>query len=145
MKILLTVVLLFSATITFSQYHIIVECYGGPIVEDQYYHIKYTPDNWLHENEIHNSDKITNYASSAVDDFRQYTDVDFTPLLETNKEYLIHLAKKLKTIQLANKYNDSVSARYNRLHKYYMSIKPKFKPIYHTPIKKQCCKIIKIY
>lgn len=127
-----------------AQYHIIVECYGDPIAGDQFYHIKFTPNNWKNSNEIHNTDNISNFASADIDDMREYEDVDYTPFISKNKYLLISVAKRLKTIKMANHYNDSVSVRYNRLHKYYMSIKPKFEPLYH-PLKKKCCTVTKIY
>lgn len=144
MKITFTIILVSILFTCNAQYHIIVECYGEPIAGDQYYHIKYTNNNWITLNEIKNSDEVTNYATSDIDDYREFKDVDYTPLLSLDKRDLIRLAKKLKTIKIANRFNDSVLERYERLHRYWMNVKPKFKPMYHPPVKK-CCKVIQVY
>ena len=152
MKIFPTTILILAAGIGargqskagFGQYHIRVECYYE-IAGDQYYHVTFTANNWASHDELHNSDEITNYATNDIDDYGQYKDVDYTPLLSTDKYRLIDVARNLKTLQSAKRFEDSVLNRYRIRHAYFMKIKPNFKPIYHKPIKKKCCKMTNVY
>jgi len=122
-----------------AQYHIRVDCYGY-----DYYVINFTNDNWKTSNHIMETFELTNYATDNYDDYRSYTDQTTNPLLREDKHELISIAKRLKTFESCKKWNGSVTAVYARRHKYFMSIKPKFKP-YKLAVKKHCCTTTKIY
>lgn len=146
-RVLLTTTLTICSLWCLAQYHIRIECDNAVDGGKQYYTIKYTTNNWIGSDYVQTFYVQSNYYTDDPNDFRTYNDVIMFQFYSPNKDYLILMAKKLKTYSDLLNYNKSLAIEFNKKHKFYVSIKPIITPYKPpiTPIKQNCCKSINIY